>query len=508
MVNAQYRSGSQDASQFNMTSGLIFTLALLVLAVSQAQTFYRLSLPWDGWSFSRNLTGSGRQLVFYQNLAAGSSRLQSGDVLLAVEDQPLEELLASALTLQPRRPANWFVGGTTRYTVLRGGEELTLSVPLIHLNPVQIASSIGSNLLLTPSLLPALLLGFYVFFRRPRSRAARLFFLLSVCFFASEGISQVVRGSNVIGPAEMFYADAFWLAWFFNALIWPYIVAPIYVHLFLIFPVVKEPIHRYPRLTLALLYGWMPGLTLLALGLSRGQPLAFWSTWSIFNGLDYFLVLLIAIFSLGHTLLTVRNPAERAQVRWVAWGSLITSTGALVGGLMALLGVLGANPFLDFIFYRLLFLAFPLALAIAILHYHLFDIDILINRTLVYGALTAALVLVYFGSIVLLQEIFRALTGQASQLAIVASTLAIVALFNPLRQRIQNTIDRRFYRPQYDTVKTLATFSATVRDEVDLDKLTAELLAIVEETMQPKEVSLWLRSPTGGWDSRVKRREI
>ncbi|HXV45032.1 MAG TPA: hypothetical protein VEC96_18345, partial [Anaerolineae bacterium] len=232
------------------------------------------------------------------------------------------------------------------------------------------------------------------------------------------------------------------------------------------------------------------------------------NTWSIFNGLDYFLVLLIAIFSLGHTLLTVRNPAERAQVHWVAWGSLITSTGALVGGLMALLGVLGAIPLLDFIFYRLLFLAFPFALAIAILHYRLFDIDILINRTLVYGALTAALVLVYFGSVVLLQEIFRALTGQASQLAIVASTLAIVALFNPLRQRIQNTIDRRFYRPQYDTVKTLATFSATVRDEVDLDKLTAELLTIVEETMQPKEVSLWLRSPAGGWDSRVKRREF
>ncbi|HXV44684.1 MAG TPA: hypothetical protein VEC96_16605, partial [Anaerolineae bacterium] len=247
-MNAQYRSGSQDSSQFNVASGVVFTLALLILAVSQAQAFYRLSLPWDGWSFSRNLTGSGQQLIFYQNLAAGSSPLQSGDVLLAVEDQPLEELLAGALTLQPQRPPNWFVGGITRYTVLRGGEEMTLLVPLIRLAPAQIGSSMGGNLLLTPSLLPALLLGFFVFFRRPRSRAARLYFLLSVCFFASEGISQVVRGSNVIGPAEMFYTDAFWLAWFFNAPIWPFIVAPIYVHLFLTFPVVKKPMRCYPRL--------------------------------------------------------------------------------------------------------------------------------------------------------------------------------------------------------------------------------------------------------------------
>src|SRR5206468_572412 len=122
-----------------------------------------------------------------------------------------------------------------------------------------------------------------------------------------------------------------------------------------------------------------------------------------------------------------------------------------------------------------------------------YDIDLLINRALVYGALTAALALVYFGTIALLQQLFRALTGQGSQLAIVASTLAIAALFQPLRRRLQATIDRRFYRRKYNAAKTLAAFAATLRDETDLEQLSARLMAVVEETLQPAHAALWLR---------------
>jgi hypothetical protein len=138
------------------------------------------------------------------------------------------------------------------------------------------------------------------------------------------------------------------------------------------------------------------------------------------------------------------------------------------------------------------FVGLPVAVGIAILRYHLYDIDLIINRTLVYGPLTAVLAVLYFGSIVVLQLLFRALTGEGSQLVVVASTLAIAALFNPLRHRIQGFIDRSFYRRKYDAVKTLGTFSATLRDETDLVALREDLVEIVRETMQPVHVSLWL----------------
>jgi len=135
----------------------------------------------------------------------------------------------------------------------------------------------------------------------------------------------------------------------------------------------------------------------------------------------------------------------------------------------------------------------PVAVGIAILRYHLYNIDLIINRTLVYGPLTAVLAGLYFGSIVVLQLLFRALTGGESQLVVVASTLAIGALFNPLRHRIQGFIDRSFYRRKYDAAKTLAAFSLKLRDETDLEALSGDLVGAVRETMQPAYVSLWLR---------------
>jgi hypothetical protein len=146
----------------------------------------------------------------------------------------------------------------------------------------------------------------------------------------------------------------------------------------------------------------------------------------------------------------------------------------------------------------------PLSLSIAVHRYRLYDIDVFINRTLVYVSLTLMLGLVYLGSVVTLQYAFRALTGQVEQpqLAIVVSTLVIAALFNPLRRRIQSFIDKRFYRSKYDARRTLEAFSAKLRDETDLEALNGELVAVVRETMQPEHVSLWLRPETA---SRVRQ---
>jgi hypothetical protein len=134
----------------------------------------------------------------------------------------------------------------------------------------------------------------------------------------------------------------------------------------------------------------------------------------------------------------------------------------------------------------------PIAAGIAILKYRLYNIDIIIRRTLIYGALTAALVLSYFGTVVLLEGLFRGLMGQGNAPAITVSTLTIAALFNPLRRGIQNAVDRRFYRRKYDAVRVLSNFGASLRDEVDRDRLAAALLQVVEETMQPAHMSLWL----------------
>src|SRR5215210_5210134 len=145
-------------------------------------------------------------------------------------------------------------------------------------------------------------------------------------------------------------------------------------------------------------------------------------------------------------------------------------------------------------------LSVPIAIGVAILRYRLYEIDLIINRTLVYGALTVLLVALYFGGIVVLQRVFVTLTGQQSTLAVVASTLLIAAMFTPLRRRIQSFIDRRFYRRKYDARKTLETFSAQLRNETDLEALRGDLVDVVRETMQPTYVSLWLRSDKASKD--------
>jgi hypothetical protein len=185
---------------------------------------------------------------------------------------------------------------------------------------------------------------------------------------------------------------------------------------------------------------------------------------------------------------------ERQQIKWPAYTAVMAATGSVLTYNIA--KPIGA-PWLEWISFVIVMAAlvcFPISVGIAIVRYRLYDIDVLINRTLVYGSLTATLVALYFGVIVVLQGIFVALTGQQSTLAVVASTLLIAALFTPLRRRIQGFIDRRFYRSKYDAAKTLEAFSARLRNETDLDALSDDLVGVVRETMQPAHVSLWLHS--------------
>jgi hypothetical protein len=220
---------------------------------------------------------------------------------------------------------------------------------------------------------------------------------------------------------------------------------------------------------------------------------------------------IFSVFAISALSLMVRyrgaSGVERQQLKWFVFAAVLAAcflvgqqltwlVGLLVayvlgGELLTLNGSLGnlLNVAIDVCLYA--------AVGIAILRYRLYDIDIIINRTLVYGTLTVSLALVYFGGVTATQALFQALTGQQRlpQLAVVVSTLAIAALFNPLRRRIQDFIDRGFYRRKYDAAKTLEGFSAKLREETDLDELSGDLVKVVQETVQPEYVTLWLRKP-------------
>jgi hypothetical protein len=193
---------------------------------------------------------------------------------------------------------------------------------------------------------------------------------------------------------------------------------------------------------------------------------------------------------------------ERQQIKWFAYATAVAISGVILKNTVyPAVGVTWVW-WAGLILTTVGVVSSPVAMGIAIFRYRLYQIDIIINRTLVYGSLTAVLAAVYLGGVVLLQYAFRALSGEGSQLAVVASTLIIAALFIPLRRRIQSFIDRRFYRRKYDARKTLEAFSAKLRNQTDLDGLSDDLVGVVGETMQPAHVSLWLRPNTPSKDEQ------
>jgi hypothetical protein len=217
----------------------------------------------------------------------------------------------------------------------------------------------------------------------------------------------------------------------------------------------------------------------------------------------FFIFLGTLVVAQVHRYRRVSTPEQRQQTKWVVFGFVVALTGFIAIILMVQFvpviretGQLGVMVSSTLIYGFLLLI--PLSIGVAILRSRLYEIDVVINKTLVYGTLTTTLVLVYFGVVVALQYVLRAVVGGSSQLVIVASTLLIAALFNPLRRRMQDFVDSRFYRRKYDARKTLEAFSARLRDETDLDQLNAELLAVVRDTMQPQHVSLWLRPSESG----------
>jgi hypothetical protein len=409
-------------------------------------------------------------------------------VLLRVAARPVDDLLSGYATFSPQPPPGWAAGRTIQYQVLRHGEAMDLDIPL-HVPPwrafFQVALERWGNpwlaVFMYAFFLPAMLaIGLIVFILRPRSRAAQALLLISVAFTGQLPISP-------FGVASFFYWPLPFGMLFHN---WTAVIIPSLVLVVLAFPIPKWPLRTRPILTLVLLYAPWILSTWAILLVKSGDLWGIYNSWLVVGLVQLVLVLIIFI-ALIHSYLTVKDRVARAQLKWFALGIL----GFVVAG--ALSWAVGAYLNLP-VFYTLInyfgYLFLPICLAIAITRYRLFDIDFIIRRTLIYSLITGCLALIYFGSVLLLQEIFQVITGRVqSPIAIVLSTLVIAALFNPLRQRLQDFIDRRFYRQRYDAEQTLAGFGEMLRNEVDLEQISEGLIKIIQETMQPGHASLWLK---------------
>ena len=238
-----------------------------------------------------------------------------------------------------------------------------------------------------------------------------------------------------------------------------------------------------------------PGV-IVSLGSIR-NPLGIEGLPSAYKPVQTIMFALLFVAAVSTLVLRLRGARgiERQQIKWPAYTAVMAASGSVLTYTIS--EAIGSRwlEWAGFVILIAALVSFPISIGIAIVRYRLYEIDTLINRTLVYASLTAMLALVYLGGVVASQTIFRALTRQEQQpqLAVVVSTLVIAALFNPLRRRVQGFIDRRFYRNKYDAAKTLEAFSAKLRHETDLDALSEDLLGVVRKTMQPAHVSLWLK---------------
>jgi hypothetical protein len=345
---------------------------------------------------------------------------------------------------------------------------------------------------------PVLIIGALIAARQPRNLYGWLWLASGFAFSFTQLVAAYAFHGLLSAPGTLPLAElAWWLtgaAWFLSLATAPFIL--------LLFPTghLLSPKWRIVAwVVVAALLGGLPVSWAMA-GLSGFVPDverpygAPGMVADVVEGVVIISVMLIIIAIMAGVLsLLLRfrraTGVERQQLKWFTYGAVLVGAVLLSDFFYTFPGIWESVK--EGIAFNMLP---PLTIGIAILRYHLYDIDVIIRRTLVYSLLTLALGLIYIGCIVLSRALVAPLIG-GSEVAIVASTLAIAALFFPLRRRIQNFIDKRFYRRKYDAAKVLATFGATARDETDLERLNAELLRVVDETMQPEFVGLWLREP-------------
>ena len=485
-------------TRFDRGAWLTLAFAASLLLWQLGAGIFGLPYPSDGWTYYS--TADRSNVVRYYTLNTPTP-LKSGDRVIAINGEPWDARNT------PPLPETVWVDQVLRYTVVREGQTIEFDVrltdrPLESLARGTIQVIVNDPLQYLVYLLSIAIVAL-VFLLRPGNQAARyLLIIFSILLVSTFGFADGIGVYVWRQPAPFVLSQAL------GASIWFTVFFPSFTLLALVFPVVKSPMRRFPRLVPLLVYGVPIALSarFIAQVVIERDYSRFDSAFFVFVGVGLFFVVTL-IVSLVHSFVTIKEPIARAQLRWAALG-VGGSYGVLI--LVMIITILvpidaaSRETLLDSV--GLLSILLPLSLAIAILRYRLFDINLLIRRTLQYSVLSGLLAFVYFGLVVVLQSMFSAISNQQSEIVIVLSTLAIAALFLPLRRRVQAFIDKRFYRKKYDAAKVIADFAATCRDETDLDKLTARLVEVVQETMQPERVTLWLK-PTMGRKKTDDRNE-
>jgi hypothetical protein len=374
---------------------------------------------------------------------------------------------------------------------------LNLSHPDVHVYDYWLENTLSAVLFST--------VGAIVASRRGENSVGWLFCLLGLAFSIGHFSSQYAIYAQLAQPGLLPAGQA--LAWISSWILPP--IIGIQVFSFLLFPTGRLPSRWWMWLAWLTVASAVAGTisSAFSFGANAGlgpvqNPLGIEGFTNVYEAVLTFLTLLTVPAALSpFARLRRAGGVERQQIKWFAYAAAATVGGVVLAYMIP--NSIDTPPWFERAGYALLIAttpAIPVSIGIAILRYRLYDIDRIINRTLVYGALTVMLGATYFASVVVLQQVFRTVSGQQSTVAVVASTLAIAALFNPLLRRVQSFVDRRFYRRKYDAAKTLEQFSSKLRDDTDLNALRGDILAVVRETMQPEHVSMWLAPARGKED--------
>ncbi len=478
--NMKTNSGIQANRKFTAT--IFFWLyAAGTLAISLSFLALRLTTASDGARQEPGEQGISPAGLKIRLITAQPVGLHDGDIVIAVEDMSLDDWLTNLFNPNLTRPV-WHAGGTLSYTILRNEQEMVLPARLIDYPLREVIFRNWSTLLFV--IISQLVISI-VFILNPRETSTRALFIwawsLSHTYVWSFGL-QVSDFTN--GLSFGLYQAATGILWF--------IYWGAFLHFVLAFPHKHELVKRFPSLMIwayilpfmiSAVYLLIPGWPINSLDLLSRFVVSEWVAGAVVTLL--WLVILLEGYRNRFTF------SEKKKARWIIYSGLIC------GGLGFVFFLLPASIFSQSIIpghmLGLLLIPFPVSLAISVYRHQLFDIDIIIRKTLLYTSLTIVLGMAYFGGIVLLQSLFQRITGESNQLAIVISTVGIASLANPLRKWIQKEIDRRFFRTRYNSEQAIAAFVSSARNEVDLSQLSSRLSAIVFDSLKPMYLSIWLK---------------